>query len=214
MAHGNIRENDNASHETVCQQCGHNGHIDAHGFGLWCRGRKAGQPDPARDHPGWGKSVIRHSARNLSAEERPDDFQSAEQRYCKYGRHAGIEFQQSSAKHSDDWNVYHARTPSIGTFTTLPQLCPCRQLPPDGYGRDQREFPGPRNRLRRLFHQPGRYAGTHFNNQIEDPYPYPGTNNYYTQDSYSGGSYVNCPDRVQPGRRVDRCASCHAPHPQ
>src|ERR1700730_14183724 len=31
-----------------------------------------------------------------------------------------------------------------------------------------------------------------FSNQIENPDPVPGTNNYYTQDGYSGGSYVNC----------------------
>ncbi|MBV8056137.1 MAG: phosphoesterase, partial [Deltaproteobacteria bacterium] len=36
-------------------------------------------------------------------------------------------------------------------------------------------------------------------NQIENPNPQPGTNNFYTQDGYSGGSYVNCSDRTQPG---------------
>jgi phospholipase C len=36
-------------------------------------------------------------------------------------------------------------------------------------------------------------------NEIENPNPQPGTNNYYTQDGYSGGSYVNCADRKQPG---------------
>lgn len=36
-------------------------------------------------------------------------------------------------------------------------------------------------------------------NQIENPNPQPGTNNYYTQDGYSGGSYSNCSDRTQPG---------------
>jgi acid phosphatase len=36
-------------------------------------------------------------------------------------------------------------------------------------------------------------------NQIENPDPVPGTNNYYTQDGYSGGSYVNCHDLSQPG---------------
>ncbi len=35
--------------------------------------------------------------------------------------------------------------------------------------------------------------------QIENPNPYPGTNNYYTQDGYTGGSYVNCADPSQPG---------------
>jgi acid phosphatase len=36
-------------------------------------------------------------------------------------------------------------------------------------------------------------------NEIEDPNPQPGTNNWYTQDGYSGGSYSNCSDRTQPG---------------
>jgi phospholipase C len=36
-------------------------------------------------------------------------------------------------------------------------------------------------------------------NEIENPNPQPGTNNYYTQDGYSGGSYVDCADRTQPG---------------
>lgn len=36
-------------------------------------------------------------------------------------------------------------------------------------------------------------------NQIENPDPMPGTNNYYTQDGYSGGSYVNCSDPSAPG---------------
>ena len=38
-----------------------------------------------------------------------------------------------------------------------------------------------------------------FANQIENPNPAPGTNNYYTQDGYSGGSYVNCSDPRAPG---------------
>lgn len=36
-------------------------------------------------------------------------------------------------------------------------------------------------------------------NEIENPNPQPGTNNYYTQDGYSGGSYSNCSDPSQPG---------------
>jgi phospholipase C len=36
-------------------------------------------------------------------------------------------------------------------------------------------------------------------NQIENPNPRPGTNNFYTQDGYSGGSYVKCADPSQPG---------------
>jgi hypothetical protein len=38
-----------------------------------------------------------------------------------------------------------------------------------------------------------------FSNQIENPDPVPGTNNYYTQDGYGGGSYVNCSDSTAPG---------------
>jgi phospholipase C len=38
-----------------------------------------------------------------------------------------------------------------------------------------------------------------FSNQIENPDPVAGTNNYYMQDGYGGGSYVNCADSSQPG---------------
>lgn len=36
-------------------------------------------------------------------------------------------------------------------------------------------------------------------NQIENPNPMTGTNNFFTQDGYNGGSYVNCSDATQPG---------------
>ena len=36
---------------------------------------------------------------------------------------------------------------------------------------------------------------------IEDPNPQAGTNNWYAQDGYSGGSYSNCSDTTQPGVR-------------
>lgn len=36
-------------------------------------------------------------------------------------------------------------------------------------------------------------------NQIENPDPQPGSNNWYTRDGYQGGSYVNCSDTSQPG---------------
>jgi acid phosphatase len=36
-------------------------------------------------------------------------------------------------------------------------------------------------------------------NQIEDPDAIAGFNNYYTQDGYTGGSYVKCADPSQPG---------------
>lgn len=35
--------------------------------------------------------------------------------------------------------------------------------------------------------------------EIENPNPQAGTNNYYTQDGYSGGSYSECSDPTQPG---------------
>jgi phospholipase C len=36
-------------------------------------------------------------------------------------------------------------------------------------------------------------------NQIENPTPQAHTNNFYTQDGYGGGSYVNCANATQPG---------------
>lgn len=36
-------------------------------------------------------------------------------------------------------------------------------------------------------------------NEIENPNPDSGTNNWYDQDGYSGGSYSNCSDTTQPG---------------
>jgi phospholipase C len=36
-------------------------------------------------------------------------------------------------------------------------------------------------------------------NQIENPNPVQGTNNWYTDDGYGGGSYTNCSDFQQPG---------------
>ncbi|MDR3452357.1 MAG: alkaline phosphatase family protein, partial [Rhodoferax sp.] len=36
-------------------------------------------------------------------------------------------------------------------------------------------------------------------NEIENPNPQPGTNNWWVQDGYSGGSYSNCSDESQPG---------------
>ncbi|MEH1962717.1 MAG: alkaline phosphatase family protein [Nostoc sp.] len=38
-------------------------------------------------------------------------------------------------------------------------------------------------------------------NEIENPNPQPGTNNFYTQDGYSGGTYTNCSNPSQPGVR-------------
>jgi acid phosphatase len=36
-------------------------------------------------------------------------------------------------------------------------------------------------------------------NQVEDPNPAPGTENFFRQDGYQGGSFVNCSDARQPG---------------
>jgi phospholipase C len=36
-------------------------------------------------------------------------------------------------------------------------------------------------------------------NQIENPNPQDGTENFFTQDGYKGGSYVKCSDKNQPG---------------
>jgi len=36
-------------------------------------------------------------------------------------------------------------------------------------------------------------------NEIENPNPLAGTNNWYTDDGYGGGSYTNCSDYTQPG---------------
>ncbi len=36
-------------------------------------------------------------------------------------------------------------------------------------------------------------------NQIDNPNPEPGTNNWYQQDGYNGGSYTKCADPSQPG---------------
>ena len=41
-------------------------------------------------------------------------------------------------------------------------------------------------------------------NEIENPNPQPGTNNYYAQDGYSGGSYSNCSDTEPAWRRRGR----------
>jgi phospholipase C len=43
-----------------------------------------------------------------------------------------------------------------------------------------------------------------FANQIENPDPGPRTNNFYLQDGYAGGSYVNCADPNQLGVRAIR----------
>jgi phospholipase C len=54
-------------------------------------------------------------------------------------------------------------------------------------------------------------------NEIENPNPQPGTNNYYTQDGYSGGSYVNCSTERSPGADaiLDYLASLpYAPGPK
>ncbi|POZ52778.1 alkaline phosphatase family protein [Methylovulum psychrotolerans] len=47
-------------------------------------------------------------------------------------------------------------------------------------------------------------------NQIENPNPQAGTDNFYTQDGYAGGSYVNCSDANQPGvKSILRILNAH-----
>src|SRR5271166_2385981 len=48
---------------------------------------------------------------------------------------------------------------------------------------------------------------------IEDPNPWPGSNNWFRQDGFHSGSYVNCADRSQPGVApiVDYLTSQHRP---
>ncbi|MEX3894181.1 MULTISPECIES: alkaline phosphatase family protein [Paraburkholderia] len=43
------------------------------------------------------------------------------------------------------------------------------------------------------------HVATPPSDQIENPNPVSGTNNWYTQDGYSGGSYSDCSDPSQPG---------------
>ncbi|MGV2289866.1 alkaline phosphatase family protein [Trinickia sp. YCB016] len=43
------------------------------------------------------------------------------------------------------------------------------------------------------------HVATPPSNEIENPHPLKGTNNWYTQDGYSGGTYSNCSDTSQPG---------------
>jgi len=50
-----------------------------------------------------------------------------------------------------------------------------------------------------FFTNPDGTAGTPYSNQIENPDTWKGTNNYFKQDGYGGGSYVNCSDPKQPG---------------
>ena len=38
-----------------------------------------------------------------------------------------------------------------------------------------------------------------FVDEVENPNPAPGTNNWYANDGYGGGSYTNCSDPTQPG---------------
>jgi phospholipase C len=50
-------------------------------------------------------------------------------------------------------------------------------------------------------------------NEIENPDPAPGTNNWYTQDGYSGGTYSACADAEQPGVREVRDYLAALPRP-
>jgi hypothetical protein len=48
--------------------------------------------------------------------------------------------------------------------------------------------------------------------QIENPNPRPGTNNWYTQSSYSGGSYTKCSDVNEPGVNAIRAYFAGLPY--
>ncbi|HEX4510419.1 MAG TPA: alkaline phosphatase family protein [Burkholderiaceae bacterium] len=50
-----------------------------------------------------------------------------------------------------------------------------------------------------FFTNPDGSAGTPYGNQIENPDAWKGTNNYYKQDGYGGGSYVGCFNPKLPG---------------
>ena len=89
-------------------------------------------------------------------------------------------------------------------------VCDQRQLSPGDHGRHRRQLPGDRLGRRGVLHQPRqprRHRRRALRNQIENPDPVAGTNNYYTQDGYGGGSYVNCSDPSAPGRRVGQRAA-------
>ena len=97
-----------------------------------------------------------------------------------------------------------------------------RQFPPGGHGRHGRQFPGDRDRPCGLFHQSDdarRHAGDAARPiRSRTPIRSAARNNYYTQDGYGGGSYVNCHDLSQPGvaaidqqlRRQERLTSANA----
>ena len=50
-------------------------------------------------------------------------------------------------------------------------------------------------------------------NEIENPNVQPGTNNWWVQDGYSGGSYSNCSDTTQPGVSAGGVVSAVASEP-
>jgi phospholipase C len=49
-------------------------------------------------------------------------------------------------------------------------------------------------------------------NQIENPNPRPGTNNWYTHSGYSSGSYTNCADQNEPGVKAIRAYLANLPY--
>jgi acid phosphatase len=50
-------------------------------------------------------------------------------------------------------------------------------------------------------------------NQVENPNPRPGTNNWYTRSGYSSGSYTKCSDANQPGVKAIRAYLASLPYP-
>ena len=63
------------------------------------------------------------------------------------------------------------------------------------------------------FHTAGGKAAVPPANLIENPDPQPGTNNWYTEDGYFGGTYVACADPAAPGVAPVRAYLASLPYP-
>ena len=63
------------------------------------------------------------------------------------------------------------------------------------------------------FHTAGGKAAVPPANLIENPNPQPGTNNWYTEDGYFGGTYVACADPAAPGVAPVRAYLASLPYP-
>jgi acid phosphatase len=62
------------------------------------------------------------------------------------------------------------------------------------------------------FYTQGGQAATPPAKQVENPDPQPGTNNWYTEDGYGGGSYVHCADPAAPGVAAVRAYLASLPY--